>query len=105
MTTATTKYDREKFSEWVCDECDALTDATQEFLEEDPRHIQLSPEGWVDNGMNEEITLYLARLYDACNKDARSAVEELRKLSFLIHAQATLLDNLLVCACDLAEAE
>ena len=105
MTTQTKQYDREKFSEWLCDECDDLTDCATAFLEEHPHHIELSPEGWVDNGMNEEVTLYLARLYEACNKDARSAVEELRKLSFLIHAQATFLDNLLVCACDLAEAE
>ena len=103
--TATTNYDRDKFRGWLINECDDLTDATQEFLAEDPYNILQDPECWIDRGMTEEVTLYLSRLYDACNKDARSAVEELRNLSFLVHAQSVFIDNLLVCAVDLAEAE
>jgi hypothetical protein len=105
MTTATKQYDRDNFRDWLCDLCDNLTDATQQYLEEDPQNILRDPEEWTNTGMAKQTTFYLSRLYEACNGDAAAAVNELHKLSFMVKVQSAFMDNLLACACDLAEAE
>ena len=56
MTTATKQYDRDNFRDWLCDLCDNLTDATQEYLEEDPQNILRDPREWTNTGMAKQTT-------------------------------------------------